>query len=105
MEAYTQSLKSTATDRVSTARRNLYTRIPLPLSHGESSFQKTGDGTEIVHVTDPHSQAVTEALRDLARWLYRQLWREYEHQTSDAVVDETIAINQWTFTAEGRRFG
>ena len=44
-------------------------------------------------------------LRDLARWLYRQLRSEYEHQTSDAVVDEAIAINELTFTAEGRRFG
>ena len=30
---------------------------------------------------------------------------EYEHQTSDAAVDEIVAINGWTFTAEGRRFG
>ena len=55
--------------------------------------------------TDDAEDTVTEALRDLARWLYRQLRQEYEHQTSDAVVDETIAANQLTFTAEGRRFG
>ena len=46
-----------------------------------------------------------EALRDLARWLYRQLREEYEHQTSDAVVDEAIAVNEWSFTAKGKRFG
>ena len=55
--------------------------------------------------TDDAEDTVTEALRDLARWLYRQLRQEYEHQTSDAAVDETIAANQLTFTAEGRRFG
>ena len=48
---------------------------------------------------------VTEALRDLARWLYRQLEREYEYQTSDKVVDETIVANEYTFTASGRRYG
>ena len=48
---------------------------------------------------------VVEALRDLARWLYRQLEREHEYQTSDAVVDEAIEANGWTFTEEGRRFG
>ncbi|WP_026380429.1 hypothetical protein [Afifella pfennigii] len=48
---------------------------------------------------------VTEALRDLARWLYRRLEREYEYQTSDEVVDETIVANDYTFTASGRRFG
>ena len=48
---------------------------------------------------------VTEALRDLARWLYRQLEREYTYLTSDEVVDETIIANEYTFTDDGRRFG
>ena len=49
--------------------------------------------------------AVIEAMRDLARWLYRQLEREYRYQSSDAVVDETIAINARTFTEAGAPFG
>lgn len=56
-------------------------------------------------MTDDAEDAVIESLRDLARWLYRQLEREYEYQASDPVVDETIAVNEWTFTAEGQRFG
>ena len=56
-------------------------------------------------MTDGAEDTVIEALRDLASWLYRQLRSEYEHQTSDEVVDETIAINEWTFTADGERFG
>jgi hypothetical protein len=48
---------------------------------------------------------VTEALRDLARWLYRQLEREYEYQTSDEAVDEAIQANEYSFTESGRRFG
>ena len=48
---------------------------------------------------------VTEALRDLARWLYRQLEREYDYQTSDEVTDEAILANEYTFTDDGRRFG
>ncbi len=56
-------------------------------------------------MTDGAEDTVIEALRDLARWLYRQLRSEYEHQTSDEAVDEAIAINELTFTAEGRRFG
>jgi hypothetical protein len=46
-----------------------------------------------------------EALRDLANWLYRALEREYEFLTSDEIVDENISANDYTFTAEGRRFG
>ena len=56
-------------------------------------------------MTDGAEDAVIEALRDLARWFYRQLEREYDHLTSDTAVDESIAINGYTFTAEGRRFG
>ena len=56
-------------------------------------------------MTDDAEDSAIEALRDLARWLYRQLEREYEHQTSDAAVDEIISVNAWTFTADGRRFG
>ncbi|MFZ5693268.1 MAG: antitoxin of toxin-antitoxin stability system [Pseudomonadota bacterium] len=48
---------------------------------------------------------VTEALRDLARWLYRQLEREYDYQTSEEAVDEAIRANEYTFTTSGRRFG
>lgn len=48
---------------------------------------------------------VTEALRDLARWLYRRLEREYEYLTSDEAVDESLRANDYTFTEAGRRFG
>lgn len=56
-------------------------------------------------MTDDAEEAVTEALRDLARWLYCQLDREYEFLTSDESVDEVIRANLYTFTASGERFG
>ena len=56
-------------------------------------------------MTEDAGDTVTEALRDLARWLYRALRREYEFLTSDAAVDEAIALNGWTFTADGEPFG
>ncbi|MCA3186911.1 MAG: antitoxin of toxin-antitoxin stability system [Cupriavidus sp.] len=49
--------------------------------------------------------ALCEALRDLARWLYRQLEREHDYQLSNEVVDEAIAANGYTFTECGGRFG
>lgn len=55
-------------------------------------------------ITPEAEEIVVEALRDLARWLYRQLEREYDHLSSDEVVDETIAANDYKFTATGRRF-
>ncbi len=54
--------------------------------------------------TDDAEDTVTEAMRDLARWLYRQLRQEYEHLTSDEAIDETLAANESTFTAAGEYF-
>ena len=48
---------------------------------------------------------VIEAMRDLSRWLYRQLEREYYDQTSDPSIDDAICANAYTFTEDGRRFG
>jgi len=48
---------------------------------------------------------VTEALRDLARWLYRQLESEFGHLTSDEAIEDGIIVNEYTFTEAGRRFG
>ena len=49
--------------------------------------------------------AVSEALRDLAFWLYRQLENEYDQMTSDAAVDEAILINAYIFTETSQRAG
>ena len=56
-------------------------------------------------MTADAEDVVAEVLRDLARWLYRQLESEYEFLMSDAVVDSAIATNEYTFTETGRRFG
>lgn len=56
-------------------------------------------------MTADAEEGVIEALRDLARWLYRQLEREYDYLSSDDVVDEAIIANGYTFTEAGQRFG
>ena len=54
--------------------------------------------------TDDAEDTVTEAMRDLARWLYRQLRAEYEYLTSDEAIDESLSANESTFTASGEYF-
>lgn len=56
-------------------------------------------------MTADAEDVIVEALRDLARWLYRQLERDYEYQSSDECIDEAIVANAYTFTKSGRRFG
>lgn len=70
--------------------------MEISVSRDSAIGQEMSEGIE---------EAIAEALRDLASWLYRVLEREFDHQTSDEVVDEMIAVNGYTFTADGRRFG
>lgn len=54
-------------------------------------------------MTEDADSIVTDLLRDLARWLYRQLEQEYDYLSSDAAVDEAVLANGYTFTESGRR--
>jgi len=63
------------------------------------------DSSNWQDMTADAEEIVIEALRDLARWLYRQLEREYDYLTSDEAVDEAITANEYTFTGAGLRFG
>lgn len=56
-------------------------------------------------VTDDAETALSEALYDLAHWLYCQLNAEYDWLISPAAVDEAIMANGFTFTESGLRFG
>lgn len=56
-------------------------------------------------MTDDAEDVLTEAFRDLARWLYARLHEEYDYLTSDEAVDEAIVANAYTFTEAGKRFG
>lgn len=65
----------------------------------------TRNSSAAVEITGDAEAMITEALRDLGNWLYRQLEQEYEYLISDEAMDETMVANGYTFTEEGRRFG
>lgn len=88
-------------------RRNFY-QLFATISHRgryyhEHSMQISveRDSSGCQEMTTDTEEAVVEALRDLARWLYRRLEREYEYLISDAVVDEMLIANEYTFTETG----
>ena len=92
-------------------RRNFY-QLRAEASHRGNYYHEycmsisvERDSPTYQDMTVDAEEIVIEALRDLARWLYRQLEREYEYLSSDEAVDETIVANDYTFTAAGRRFG
>lgn len=52
---------------------------------------------------DVAADAIIDALRDFNSWIYRRLQEEYEYQSADEQVDESIRINEYDFTEDGAR--
>ena len=98
-------------------RRNFYQLVAEASHRGRYSteycmtievMRDSPTGHEPTSDSDSDSDSedgVTEALRDLARWLYRQLETEHDYFTSDAAVEDGSIINEHTFTEAGWRFG
>lgn len=45
--------------------------------------------------------AITEALRDFMRWIYKSLERQYEYEASTENVAELSEMNGWEYTEDG----
>jgi hypothetical protein len=92
-------------------RRNFYQLCAEATHRGRyyheycMTIEVTRDSPTGQEPTVTAEEVVTEALRDLARWLYRQLEAEHDHLTSDDAMEDGIIANEYTFTAGGRRFG
>ena len=99
-------------ETLQTAQRQNFYRLRAEVSRRGTYYHAftmavsvTRDSSAAAEVIGDAASVVTEALRDLANWLYRQLEQEYDHLTSVEAVDETRIVNSDTFTEEGRRFG
>ncbi len=92
-------------------RRNFY-QLAATISHRGFYYHEycmrisvECDSSGYREMTADAEEAVAEALRDLARWIYRRLEQEYDYQMSNAVVDEMLTINEYTFTDTGQPIG
>jgi len=99
-------------DRLQAIQRRNFYQLRAEVSHRgrycheyTMSIDVTRDSPTWQPPTNDADEIVTEAFRDLARWLYRQLEAEYDHLTSDEVIEEGIIANEYTFTEGGRWFG
>lgn len=64
-------------------------------------WTETENGREVKREDEDE---LLDAFRDLARWLYQTLEREYDWQNADAQVDELIRANEYEFNEDGSRF-
>ena len=106
-----QALHSIADSLQAAQRQNFY-RLSADVTHRGRYYHEycmtidvSRDSPTGQPPTEGSEETVVEALRDLARWLYRQLEAEYDHLTSDEAIEEGIIVNEYTFTEGGRRFG
>lgn len=103
-----QELHRIATGLRDAQRRSFY-RLWAACSHSVHYYH---EGCMKVHVEDndrPYDtsedaqEAITELLRDFARWIYRRLEEEYEWLQADEQVDESIRVNEYEFEEDGSR--
>lgn len=74
-----------------------------------SSSQYVHENTMSIDVEDSrsenrapvHEEYLIEALKDFARWIYRQLEKEYDHLMSDEAIAEHITANEYEYTEDG----
>ena len=99
-------------DRLQAVQRRNFYQLTAEISHRSRTYHEytmsvdvTRDSPTWQPPTEGAEETVTEALRDLAGWLYRQLQAEHDHLTSDDAIEEGIIVNEYTFTEGGRRFG
>ena len=45
---------------------------------------------------------ITQALCDFSDWIYKRLESEYEYLDSDECIDETLQVNEYEFTVDGK---
>lgn len=107
-EAPTDKRLHSIADQLQSAQRGAFYRLEAKCQHRghyyhSGCMQVDVWDRENEYSTNVDESAVTEALREFADWIYRQLEAEYEYRMSDENVDESIIANQYDFTKDGRR--
>ena len=62
------------------------------------------DVDDVLDITGDDEAIIIEVLREFMRWIYKCLESEYEYQTSDSVIGETLIANDYDFNVDGSMF-
>ncbi len=94
-------------ERLRSVQAKYFFKLNATIKHTGRYYHEHSMSIEVEHDERPYlglgdaEDEVKDCLRDLARWLYRALEREYSHVMSDESVDESIRINEYEFDEEG----
>ena len=67
--------------------------MSVEVEHNEDRYRDIGDAEDDIR----------QLMRDFADWIYERLSDEYDYQTSDSAVEETIRANEYEFDEDGER--
>jgi hypothetical protein len=95
-------------DRLAKVQRRNFYRLEATLTHSGSYYHENSVFISVQDSENPYREVkqedeseVDEALRDLMRWIYRQLENEHDYLTSDEAIKENIESGEYEFTASG----
>ena len=89
-------------------RRNFYQLNVLVKHSGHyyheycTYFTIERDSDNYQEMTKDAEEEIIEELRNLMRWLYSTLEKEYDYRTSDAAIKECIEANEYEFDSNGK---
>jgi hypothetical protein len=95
-------LHQIAKDLQEVQRRNFY-QLSARVQHTGRYSHEYSTSIDVWKEDDIDCPELVDALRSFMRWIYKMLEAEYDYQTSDEQVDESILANEYTFTEEGDR--
>tara|TARA_R110001632_G_scaffold70752_1_gene164621 strand:- start:11022 stop:11612 length:591 start_codon:yes stop_codon:yes gene_type:complete len=59
--------------------------------------------SEYTPTNEDFEDEIQELLKDYMNWIYSQLEKEYDYQTSEEAIKETIEANEYEFTEDGKQ--
>lgn len=98
-------------DTLQATQRRAFYRIEARCQH-RGHYQHSGCmqveidnsySSDLPYLPEGAEDAITQAMRDFADWIYRQLEAEYEWRMANEQVDDAITANEYTFDERGNR--
>lgn len=98
-------------DALQSAQRRAFYRVTARCQHRGHYYHSGCMSVEVdnsyssnsPYLPDGVEDDITQAMRDFADWIYRQLESEYEWRMADEQVDDAITANEYEFDATGAR--
>lgn len=94
-------------ERLSSIQKDNFYKLEATIKHSGHYYHEYCTDIDVRKDDNYPSDAViievADCLRDYMRWIYRQLEQEYDYQTSDEAIIDTIEANEYEFTEEGKQ--